>query len=302
MRVLVTGLDGFTGRYIRPELEQHGHSVVGLKADLNDPQALSDEIAAIQPESVIHLAGISFVGHGNINAFYQVNLVGTRNLLAALSARADTLKSILLASSANVYGNTREGVLDESMPLCPANDYAVSKLAMEYMARLWMDRLPIIIARPFNYTGIGQSESFLLPKIVAHFRRGEKCIELGNLDVTRDFCDVRAVANAYRRLIESPARGVTLNVCSGRSHSLREAVAMAEQIAGYPVDIRVNPAFVRDNEVRILLGSAQCLRDTIGEWDTPPLRDTLEWMFRSSASAESSHTSFNRLKTNGDHV
>jgi len=154
----------------------------------------------------------------------------------------------------------------------------VSKLAMEYMARLWMDKLPIVIARPFNYTGVGQTESFLLPKIVGHFRRGAEVIELGNLDVWRDFSDVRAVAQAYRRLLEVCPAGETVNVCSGKAHSLREVIAMAESVSGRSIQVQVNPAFVRASEVKTLCGDATKLRSVIGEWATPPLEDTLRWM------------------------
>jgi nucleoside-diphosphate-sugar epimerase len=207
--------------------------------------------------------------------------VGTRNLLEALAVEAPNVECVLLASSANVYGNATEGVLDESAPLNPTNDYAVSKVAMEYMAHLWFDRLPIVIARPFNYTGIGQSNEFLLPKIVGHFQRGTKQIELGNLDVFRDFSDVRAVANAYRRLVQACPAGKTVNVCSSNSHSLREVLEIVEKIAGYKIEVKVNPSFVRANEVRSLLGSAERLRSLIGEWSSPPLAETLEWMYRS---------------------
>lgn len=160
----------------------------------------------------------------------------------------------------------------------PANDYAVSKLAMEYMARLWLDKLPIVIVRPFNYTGVGQSDSFLLPKIVSHFRRRAPRIELGNLDVWRDFSDVRAVVDAYRRLLELGPVGVTVNVSSGRAHSLREVLSMAENITGHQMRVDVNPAFVRANEVRTLCGDPARLRALIGAWDTPPVEETVRWM------------------------
>ena len=161
---LITGLDGFTGRYVQNELENNGYKIIGLSSDLTDPDALSEEIRHIRPHAVVHLAGIAFVGHGNANAFYEVNLIGTRNLLDALSQHAPDIQSILLASSANIYGNRAEDILNEDTPPDHINDYAVSKFAMEQMANLWVDRLPLFLVRPFNYTGVGQDEKFLIPK------------------------------------------------------------------------------------------------------------------------------------------
>lgn len=291
-RALVTGLTGFTGHFVATELVAAGFDVYGIgerpctlprytQVSLTDRDSLHALMAEVCPHVVLHLAGLASVASNNAAAFYSVNTVGTRNLLEALATQTPNVECVLLASSANVYGNSTGGVLDESALLNPANDYAVSKLAMEYMARLWFDRLPIVITRPFNYTGVGQSDTFLLPKIVGHFQRGERQIELGNLDVFRDFSDVRAVANAYRRLAQVYPAGETVNVCSGRSHSLHEVIEMVAAIAGYDIEIKINPAFVRAHEVRSLLGSAERLRNIIGEWDTPPLRETLEWMYRS---------------------
>jgi nucleoside-diphosphate-sugar epimerase len=278
MRTLVTGLDGFTGHYVQSELETHGHTVVGLSSDLTDYNAVAAEIAQVLPEAVVHLAGISFVGHGNANAFYEVNLVGTRNLLEALAQHASDVRSILLASSANVYGNRSEGVLSEDATPDPTNDYAVSKLAMEKMARLWIDRLPLFIVRPFNYTGVGQEEKFLIPKIVSHFKEQKPVIELGNLDVWREFGDVRAVADIYRRLLEHCPVGETLNVCTGQTYSLREVVALCEKTSGHGIEIKVNPKFVRANEVRVLTGDNSRLKGVICDWQPRNLEETLRWM------------------------
>ena len=301
-RVLVTGLAGFTGRYVQAALQQRGWQVWGLgvqpapahasathylQADLHDGAALAQAVAQARPHAVIHLAAIAFVGHGDADAFYRINLLGTRHLLAALAALPQPPARVLLASSANVYGNQTEGMLDEATPPQPANDYAVSKLAMEHMARLWAERLPLTIVRPFNYTGVGQSADFLLPKIVAHFRRRATSIELGNLDVWRDFSDVRAVADAYGRLLDAPAAaavGATVNLCSGHSHSLRDIIAMAQDITGHRIDVQVNPAFVRANEVKTLLGNPAQLHALIGaDWASPPLHDTLRWMLQAPA-------------------
>ncbi len=278
MRTLVTGLEGFTGHYVQSELEAHGHTVMGLSCDLTDPEAVKSEVAKLQPEAVIHLAAVAFVGHGDANAFYDVNLKGTRNLLEALAQHASDVKSILLASSANIYGNRSEGMLSETTTPDPANDYAVSKYAMEQMARLWLDRLPLFIVRPFNYTGIGQDSKFLIPKIVAHFKSKKPIIELGNLEVWREFGDARTVADIYRRLLAARPTGETLNICSGRVYSLKEVVALCEKITGHSVEVQVNPKFVRANEVRVLRGDNSRLKGVIGDWQAYSLEDTLGWM------------------------
>lgn len=285
---LVTGSEGFTGRYVIAELKAAGYDVISLshqseqgslQADLCDRQAMLKAVASVQPDVVLHLAAIAFVAHGDAEAIYRTNVVGTRNLLEAVAACGREPRAVLLASSANVYGNSDIELLSEEAEPRPANDYAVSKLAMEYMARLWMDRLPIILARPFNYTGVGQSDKFLLPKIVNHFRSRAPLIELGNIDVARDFQDVRFVAQAYVRLLGANAIGQVINLCSGQAHTLTEVIHMMEAMAGYKIDVRVNPAFVRANEVRRLTGDNRRLATLIGPLEIIPLQQTLQWMY-----------------------
>lgn len=278
MLTLVTGVEGFTGRFVKSELEANGHTVVGLKSNLTDAEAVAKEILDLQPEAVIHLAGIAFVGDDNANAFYNVNLVGTRNLLAALSNHASKLSSVLVTSSANVYGNSTGGVLDESVSPNPSNDYAVSKLAMEYMVRLWSEKLSFCIVRPFNYTGVGQDERFLIPKIVKHFLNKEPVIELGNLDVWREFGDVRTVATVYRMLIENCPVGETFNVCTGQTYSLKEVITLCEKLTGHKIEIKVNPEFVRENEVRELKGDNSKLIKQIENFPSYTFKETLSWM------------------------
>lgn len=292
---LITGIGGFTGRYLSAALKAKGYDVVGLThsrhepekgliaCDLLDRAAIAEVVSRVQPDVVAHLAAIAFVAHGDADAIYRTNVVGTRNLLEALSGCHKQPASILLASSANIYGNIAVDPIDEEASPSPANDYAVSKLAMEYMARLWFDRLPVTIVRPFNYTGVGQSTNFLIPKIVDHFRLGKRVIELGNLDVERDFSDVRTVVDAYVRLLSRTATGEVLNVCSGEATSLKSVIAMMEEIAGYRMEVRINPEFVRSNEVKRLRGSNHRLRSVVGEFERIPLEETLRWMFASDA-------------------
>ena len=278
MLTLVTGIEGFTGRFVKAELEAHGHDVVGLKSNLTDAEAVANEISNLQPEAVIHLAGLAFVAEDNANAFYDVNLVGTRNLLAALAKHAENVSSILITSSANVYGNVKGGVLDENVTPNPSNDYAVSKLAMEYMSRLWRDKLPLCIVRPFNYTGVGQDERFLIPKIVKHFINKEPVIELGNLEVWREFGDVRTVATIYRLLVENCPVGETFNVCTGQTYSLKEVITLCEKLTRHKIDIKVNPAFIRENEVRELKGDNGRLKKWVENIPAYTFEETLSWM------------------------
>jgi nucleoside-diphosphate-sugar epimerase len=291
-RVLVTGANGFTGRHMVHRLQQLGYEVWGLGSqhdttlahckivlgDLTQPDSLQYAVEACQPHYVIHLAGIAFVGHRSSTEFYQVNLLGTQHLLHALATYAKDLKCVLLASSANVYGNSTEGLISETAVCNPANDYAVSKLSMEFMAKLWLAKLPIVIARPFNYTGVGQTDHFLIPKIVSHFLAKKSSIELGNLDVWREFNDVRDVTNAYAKLIHAAPIGQTINVCSGHLISLREVIALATEITQHAIDIQVNTHFVRANEVISLGGDSTLLKQYLPDWQPRLLRETLDWM------------------------
>lgn len=284
LRVLVTGLEGFTGRYLRVELGAAGHSIFGLSTadgvpiDLLDRDGVREAVACIRPQAVIHLAAVSFAAHGDVDAIYRTNIVGTHHLLSALASLPEPPSTTVLASSAHVYGDA-QGRLDETSQLAPANDYAVSKVAMEYMAATWSAQLPLLIARPFNYTGVGQAGHFLIPKIVDHFRRGERHIELGNLDVWREFMDVRTVAWAYRRLLETEGDTAVLNICAGASHSLREVLQMMAGIAGYAIEVSVNPAFVRENEMQRLEGDPGRLLARIGAGPSFTLKETLRWMY-----------------------
>jgi nucleoside-diphosphate-sugar epimerase len=246
--------------------------------DLDDPQAVAAAVRAVRPQAVVHLAAIAFVAHEDVAAIYRVNVVGTRYLLAALADLPQRPEAVLLASSANVYGNAALPSIDEEVAPSPANDYAVSKLAMEYLARTWMERLPIVIVRPFNYTGVGQSERFVIPKLVAHFARRAPEVRLGNIEVAREFNDVRMVADAYARLLQRGETGQVYNVCTGRAVSLREVIGQLEQLTGHGLAVRVDPALVRANEVVRLAGDNRRLVAAIGPLREFSLRETLSWM------------------------
>ena len=285
-RLLVTGAQGFTGQHFTGAATGRGHEVVAFESDLTASDAVSAEIARVRPELVVHLAAISAVTHENDEEMYRVNLLGTLNLLRGLAALREAPRRVLLASSANVYGNTPKSPIEESDPVGPVSHYAASKLAMEYMARTYLDRLGIVLVRPFNYTGPGHDERFLVPKLVSHFVRRAVSIELGNLEVEREFNDVRMVCDAYLALLERGVPGEVYNVCSGRPLSLRSLIEAFERLTGHEVAITVNPALVRANEVRTLCGSPAKLVACIGALRPQPLDAMLEWMLAHARDAK----------------
>ena len=279
-RVLVTGLDGFTGAYLGPLLQYHGYDVIrAAEPDFNllHPNSVSATVQSARPNYVIHLAGISFVAHHDPSATYAVNTVGTTHLLNALEC-VGGLRKVILASTSQVYGNATQDPITEQTAPAPVSHYGCSKLAMEHMAHNWFDQLPILITRPFNYIGRGQAEHFLLPKLVEHFRRSIPVIELGNLDVERDFLDVRCVADAYVRLLEAPLESQVVNISSGVGRSLVSIIEDLARITGHRLSIHTDPALVRDNEVKRMVGSNQRLLQLIGALRHSDFDSTLRWM------------------------
>lgn len=286
-RVLVTGCSGFTGHYVAERLASAGFEVFDPEAegrtfDLATPATLPSVIAEARPDFVIHLAALSFVAHEDSSGFYRVNTVGTTHLLDALIASERPLRRVIVASSANIYGNATDDPITEATPPAPVNHYAASKLAMEHMAAAYSDRLPLTITRPFNYTGAGQARHFLIPKLVSHFAERRSVIELGNLDVVRDFSDVRAVAEAYARLLTAEAPPRVVNLCSGVGRSLRSVLDDLTELSGHRIEVWVNPSFVRANEVHRLVGSPERLRAAVGELAFQDFRETLAWMLEAA--------------------
>lgn len=286
MKILLTGASGFTGQHFQTAAQAAGHEVVPLGANLADKAGLTAEVALVAADAVVHLAAISFVGHADESAFYAVNTVGTTNLLAALASLPAGQRpgKVLVASSANVYGNCLASPINEDQPPAPVNHYAASKLAMEHLALAWQDRLPIVITRPFNYTGPGQAGSFLIPKLVDHFARKAATIELGNLHVEREYNDVRMVTEAYLQLLSHGKPGQIYNVCTGKAYALRDVLTLLETLTGHRPAIETNLALVRANEVHTLRGDPKKLRDTSRNLPSYALESTLQSMLANSRS------------------
>jgi nucleoside-diphosphate-sugar epimerase len=288
-RVLITGCNSFTAGYLVKELSDYeifGCDLAVAEADnlfvcnICNKDEISRVMKAVMPNYVVHLSAITFVPHEVINKIYEINTIGTVNLLEECSKSEYDIKKILLPSTANVYGSPHKEIIDENTAPAPVSQYAVSKLAMEYAAALYFDSLPIIITRPFNYTGRGQTNKFIIPKIVEHFKSKQKEILLGNTSVIRDFSDVRFVVKSYRKLLESDAKSVKINICSGNASSIDDILNFAAEISGHRIEKKIAAEFFRSNEIHKLLGDNTLLRETIGDLDIISLRDTLEWMLQ----------------------
>ena len=270
-----------------------GFELIGLQSDITDLIALEKEVLKVAPNAVIHCAGISFVASKDQEAFYRVHTLGTSNLLTALTQLPKKPKKVLLASSATVYGNAALTPTPEDYPLKPMDHYAMSKVAMEEMAKTFFDQLPIIIARPFNYTGVGQHDNFLIPKLIRHFAQKAPAIELGNLLVEREFNDVATICEAYLALLEYGHAGEIYNVGTGQVRSLANVVDILVKLTQHPMKISVNPDFVRANEVRRMCGNPQKLMDLLRlhnlKLQIPSLEETLQKMLDEAGSNASPH-------------
>lgn len=290
-RVLVTGLSGFTGRYLRSALLNYNIDILGfsgnrtdrelniLKIDLQDINALKNAIQDFSPDCVVHLAAISSVVYDNIDEYYKVNVIGTNNLLHALSEYNITKKlhSVLIAGSANVYGNSDASKLQEDMQCFPVSDYAKSKYEMEKVSASWLDCLPITVVRPFNYTGIGQSHDYLIPKIIAAFKSKQDTVSLGNIQVYREFLDVRDVVSCYLSLMEiSPCE--TINIFCGQPYSIEQIIEVLKKLTGHGIEVEINRKFVRKNEINTLKGDPKRLFEYVPNFKFRDLNKTLVWM------------------------
>jgi nucleoside-diphosphate-sugar epimerase len=284
LKILLTGATGFTGRHFNNLAKASGHEIVALQANLNDAPALEVEVSQTSPDAVLHLAGKSFVVSNDDLPYYQVHAIGTVNLLNALSKLAKIPHKVVIASSATVYGNYAFERITEDEPAKPMGHYAVSKLATEFLALNFSDRLPIVITRPFTYTGPGQNNQFVIPKIVEHFAKRLPYIELGNLNVEREFNDVRMICAAYLQLLHDGRAGEIYNLCSGQSHTLQSAIQLLTNLTGHSIEIRVNPAFVRKNEVHRMSGNPSKIHSLFlahnSSLEQYSLQNTLEEMLK----------------------
>jgi len=151
---------------------------------------------------------------------------------------------------------------------------------MECISRNYKAKIPIVITRPFNYTGLNQDKNFLIPKIIKAFQSREDVIELGNIDVFREFNDVRDIVQMYRLLITSEYDNSCLNLCSGEIYSISNIIDFMQEISDHKIEITINDNFIRDNEIKELGGDPSNIQKSINHIKKYNIRDTLKWMYK----------------------
>lgn len=291
--LLVTGADGFVGRWLVREALAQGWRVTAaigpggespaswltaaeaagvstLTADVTVPADLT-RLAAVEAGAVVHLAAVSSgaAARQDPEAAMEVNGVATVRLLEALGGTGRRPR-FLFVSTGEVYGAGHDGPIPEDAPLRPVSPYAASKLAAEaaVLDIASADGMDAIVARAFPHSGPGQSTAFVLPAFAARLREarrlGQREIPVGNLNVVRDFLDVRDVVRAYLLLLARGRAGECYNVASGSGQHLRDCfvrLASLVEVDAVPVE---DASLVRPADIPVLIGDPATLKAATG--------------------------------------
>lgn len=280
-KVLILGAEGFTGGYLVSAVQSSDRwtpiSGRAVGVDLLDIRTFESALESVRPSAIINLAAISDPRSQDIVRMYDVNGLSVVRMLEALEQSSFTGKFIT-ASSALVYGQPSVEVIDENQPTQPRHHYGLSKVISELACEQYMDRLDIIVTRPFNCIGHAQSPDYIVPKIISHFAEKRPAIQLGNIDVERDFVDIRDVANMYLAILNDGKPGQILNLCSGKSTSIRTIIAKLKDISGHSIDLQTNTNLVRKDDAAIICGDNRKLLSLPFEYQFT-LDNTLNWMF-----------------------
>jgi GDP-4-dehydro-6-deoxy-D-mannose reductase len=282
---LVTGAHGFAGQHLTAELSRHGAALTTPtreELDLHDPEAVRAVVGELRPRAIHHLAGFASVRRSwdERREVFRSNVEMTLNLLEAVR-RESPESRVLVASSGEVYGVPERLPVDEGAHLRPQNPYAVSKAACDLLAGQYGDAegLQVVRTRAFNHAGPGQSDEYVvgtLTRQVAEAElagREEVVLRTGDVEIARDFTDVRDVARAYVAAIELPPGAY--NVCTGRSTTVAELVELLRTFAEPEIRHEVDPARVRTGDVREIRGSFERLRGPTGWAPEISLADTV---------------------------
>lgn len=263
-RVLVTGAGGFVGRWIQAmwpiATRSRDLELVCSPPGFNllDREQVEKVLGSTRPDVIVHLAAQSNVPRSfrDPEGTLSTNVVGTLRLFEGLR-QAKMAPRVVYVSSGDVYGLVPDTELpiEERRPLRPCNPYAVSKVAAEALCHQWArtNNLDVVIARPFNHIGAGQSEDFAVPAFarqICEIKSGRRApvIEVGNIDVWRDFTHVADVVDCYVTLLDHGQTGEIYNVASGESRSLKEVLSRLQDLAGIRAEVRTDPKRYRPAE------------------------------------------------------
>ncbi len=309
--VLVTGASGFAGSHLLDALATAGSPVVAWRRagrpaplrphvawetiDILDRDAVGRAIARLRPREVYHCAGAAHVGGswGDATTSLAINVLGTHHLVEALRDHAGDA-SVLVPSSALVYAPSSRP-LREDDPRVPSSPYGISKLAQELigLAGGGLEAPRIFVARAFNHFGPRQSAAFVgsaFAQQIAEIEAGRSAPQLsvGNLEARRDLTDVRDTVRAYVAIVSRGIAGRPYNVCSGTAVAVRDLLDMLLARARVSIDVTVDPARYRPNDVPLVVGDPSRIAHEVGWTPSIPLSTTVDdllayWRSRTAA-------------------
>lgn len=300
-KVLIFGISGFVGRYLAQEFISHGYKVYGSdiaeiqqledgiefhKADLLDAQNVEKVVADIMPHIIVNLAAVSSVGLSwNMpQTTMSVNVVGALNIMEA-ARKCQPMPKVLFVGSSEEYQISEQSI-SEATPLNANNPYGISKMTQESFAELYRDRygMKIYCVRPFNHTGVGQKDNFVLPsfcKQVAAIERSGKAgtMKVGNLSAERDFSDVRDIVKAYRMIVENEDCTRVYNVGSGKAHSIQEILDYIVSLCSQEVTVETDPERFRPVDTPRICCDNRLIKQELGWEPEYTIFDTVKRMF-----------------------
>lgn len=294
--VLITGSEGFVGKTFRDHLQKANYTVLGCDL-LDKPSAedyfkcdLSDWASVVKLlewcgncHYIFHLAAAASVSKGiqNPTTFVRSNIEGTINLCEAIRLIRPQTRLIFVGSSEE-YGIPKYLPIDESHPLNPVNPYAISKLAAEHYCHYMKSafNLDIVCMRPFNHSGYGQQDSYVLSsfaKQIVAIEKGlsEPLLRVGNLSVRRDFCHVKDVVHAYLLAAEHAESGEIFNVCSGQSYAIADILESMVSYISSPIRIQKDINLLRPVDILEIYGSYAKTEKLLGWYPSRGIKDIM---------------------------
>lgn len=279
-RCLVVGASGFLGTGLQRDLrhdnafqlENFGRD----RVDLRHPSQVKEAIAHIKPDIIINLAGISSPASQDVMNIYQVNAFGHLHVLQAAAA-LESKPRVILASSAQLYGPGVLSKATEQTRLNPVSHYGLSKLLAEKYCELFAEGISTIAVRLYNAIGRGQPLQFLIPKVVNAFKRRAPCVELGTLEVERDYIDTRDISAMWRLAMLADKPPTVINFSNGTTATLRYIITRLEQITGHHLEVISKITNLRPNDIPFQCGDNSVIQG-LGYVRQHSLDDTLIWM------------------------